>query len=195
MNSMQPFKIVKGYLPEVDILPSEAKNFGLTHRCAFVIESYRPNCVDMFFDAALYEGLVNIVHKVVGSDKIRIQISKRETREVATAEEFHTLVEEMLSVTKSPFPCLFLLRNSSVVALIHSEPWALLGGPSVYHDSYTLAVFTQSDLSDRLTQDARAYAAEVEAELSGIVQFEPTPPKFSLLYEIKKMISRRYREG
>lgn len=58
-------KMVLGYLP-VDELPAKARDLRLFCRVTFILESYRAQAVDAFFDAELYAALVDVVRRIVG---------------------------------------------------------------------------------------------------------------------------------
>lgn len=187
MSNIQPLKFVVGFIPRVDTLPGDLAKIGLTQRFAFVLETFRAGCVDAFFDAALYEGLVTVVFKVVAADTIRVVISRRETREVSSSEEFHRLVFALPDAEREPFSRLFFLRASSVIAVMESQPWMQVGGPDPYHDSYTLAVFTKTDLSDLVLGETRVFVKKMGGDISSVItgQGEPTP--YGLIDRIKNL--------
>src|SRR5687768_6869728 len=145
---MQPLKFVIGFVPTVDKLPRDLMKMGLARRFAFVLETYRADSVDEVFDVGLYEGILKLVLKIVQASTIRVVISRRENRDVSAFEDLHELLLAVPEAKREPFGRCYFVRGSSVVAAMESEPWAHVGGPEPYHDSYTLAVFTKLDLSE-----------------------------------------------
>src|SRR5712691_3996496 len=49
----------------------------------------------------------------------------------------------------------FWRRNGAIVAAAVSEPWYRLGGPDLYHDSYTTCIFLEPSAIGGLVQSLR----------------------------------------
>src|ERR1051325_3547494 len=163
---MQSFKIVVGYFPAVDRLPSVAEKHGLCHPLAFVIESYDPKRPDAFFDSELYVGLVGTVCSVLEADHIRTMPRETLCRGVTSPDSFRfpdtnamkKYFEDIPEVEQEPFDYLFFCNGSTTLGIMVSEPWAHVGGPDLYHDSYTQALFTAEDLSERIIGETERYS-------------------------------------
>jgi hypothetical protein len=191
---MQPFKIVIGYLPGIDRLPSDLLTLGLVHRFAFVLETFRSDSADIYFDSSLYGKLVNIISNVAPSNSIRVVPERKEpAREVHNAEEICELFNEIPRVRQKPFYRLLFMNDSLVVAVLESEPWAQVGGPLPYHDSYTLSLFTASDLSQELVKAARVFVEQAGVELSEVIQGNSTPVNPGVIDKLKAVLGIRWR--
>ncbi|HEY1269161.1 MAG TPA: hypothetical protein VGH16_18020 [Candidatus Binatia bacterium] len=206
---MQPFKIVSGYLPAIDRWPHHAEKCGFEQRIAFVMESYDPTRPDAFFDSQLYVGLVGAVFHVLGANRIRattrmlrLGIRNRDREiEFHDADTMGKVFENVPEIEKEPFDYLFFFKDSTIIGVMVSEPWARVGGPELYHDSYTQALFTAADVSERVITAAEKYSTENGVEISEVchLQGSATPTilgrvrrAFGTFRESKSKDKRRY---
>jgi hypothetical protein len=180
---MQPLKILTGYLPTIDRLPYQAEKYGFDQRIAFVMESHDPTRPDMFFDSRLYVGLVGVVSNVLEAPHIRATMRQWRPgiRSRERQIEFHDVnamgksFENIPEVEQEPFDYLLLCKDSTVLGVIVSEPWARVGGPELYHDSYTQALFTATDVSERVISAVEKYSTENGVEISEICHLQGIP--------------------
>jgi len=154
------FKVVVGYLRDVDRLPRDAARLGLPHRCAFVMDTYSPDSVDDTFNAPLYHAMIGMVWGVLRCDRADVFLPNR--RSAASLAELETLVHKYTRTEDMPVPEMIMFRGPAPAAFMESQLWALAGGPPVYHDSYTVAVFTSADVSDRLVAGAHDLSTRCE---------------------------------
>ena len=172
------FKVVVGYLPDVDRLPRDVARLGLPHRCAFILDTYSPLSVEMTFNAPLYHAMIGMVWDVLRCDRSELFLPDRQS--AGSLAELETLVHEHTRTEDEPAPGLTLFRGSTAVGFMESQPWARVGGPDLYHDSYTVAVFTSEDVSDVFVARAHELSTRCETELVDVVRLDTQPPPPSL---------------
>ena len=168
------FQVVTGYLASVDRLPRDAERLGLRHRCAFVMHTDSPRHVDMVFNASLYHAMIAMVWAALRCDRAEVFFPFRKT--AVSVEELETRAHEHTREADMPVPKLVLFRGSIAVGYMESQPWAIAGGPEPYHDSYTVAVFTGSDVSDVFVAQAHELATRCETEFQGVIRMGVEPP-------------------
>jgi len=170
MANYRPMKLVVGYIPGVDRASDSARELSFKYRTAFVLETFHPDKVDMYFEVKLYCALVQAVGGIVGADILRAELSSGKRVDLATAIECMAQLEQLPEHEREPFPRVACLREGRIVAIIESEPWARVGGPDPYHDSYTVAVFSASDLSNELLTLTGKVSAEHGVDLAEIIR-------------------------
>ena len=62
----------------------------------------------------------------------------------------------------------YLVRGNRMVAYAETEPWALVGGPFPYHDSYTLAFYTADDRTHEFQCICERISKEMGANIIGV---------------------------
>ena len=186
-DEARTFKVVVGYVPGVDALPKEAERLGFRFRVAFVLESYRPDRVDCYFDLDLYVALLASVADVLHADGMTGL--DRRGREISARCEQESLKSaiERAGAQDEPLTQVHFVLEDREVGAAFSEPWARAGGPRLYHDSYTVPVFTVVDVSNALVAAARRTSQETGARLAEVYLADegPTPVGF-----IERLLSR-----
>jgi hypothetical protein len=66
---------------DVRCQPDYAKSAGLNHRFAIIQETYRPDCVDMYFDEPLWLSLLEFVKRT--STNVQIGVTQNSSKKVA----------------------------------------------------------------------------------------------------------------
>lgn len=169
-------KVVVGYVPRVDQRPRWAQDLGFDRRVAFVLETYRPDQgPDMFFDLELYAALLQGAREVFQADRMVVVSPQGRTTELAEAPDVVRLLELRRELDREPLEQLVLRRGDAVVASIGSEPWANAGGPSPYHDSYTVPIYSSEDRSTDLIAAARATRHELGAVIEEVIHADAEP--------------------
>src|SRR5919106_2716961 len=171
-------KVVVGYVPGPDDIPRDIRALGLVRRVAFVLDTFRSDKVDMYFDAELYVGLVDAVREITGAERMSAVAPSGERVEIADSTALAGLLEREPEVEREPLQRIFLYRSNTLVCAIGSEPWAQVGGPELYQDSYTVPVYSSDDLADRLEVAARSVCSRLRAELTRVFRGSdiPMPP-------------------
>ena len=167
--------MVVGYIPRVDALPREARALGFVQRVALALDTFRSDKVDLHFDVDLYAAMLDVIGQVLGSNRMSLRLSSRETAEVAGAHDVKRRLEELPELEREPVPTILLKRDGLTVGLVESVLWARVGGPRPYHDSYTMAVYSSQDVAARLESMVRSRCAREGAELTEVVRASPTP--------------------
>src|SRR4051812_20980279 len=137
MSDERKVSLVVGYVPDVDALPADVERLGLRRRLALVLDTHRPSSPDMVFDEELYDRFLRIVIDAVKADAILVRDGKQEAK-ASGADELHRLQLARPEEEREPFERIVLSRGAVPVAVVGSEPWARVGGPRPYHDSYTV---------------------------------------------------------
>jgi hypothetical protein len=181
-------KIVVGYVRGVDRLPRHVQDLHLTRRVAFVLDSYRSDNVDMFFDAELYAALLDSTREVFGADRMSAVLSRGETATIGSASDAERILQSELEGGSEPFTKVMLSRGGTIVAVIESEPFAYSGGPEPYHDSFTVPIYSREDAAGRLEASARSVCSRLGAEITEIVRASESPEAPGLIARIKGRI-------
>jgi hypothetical protein len=173
------FKLVFGYVPRIDRWPAMAKRLALPHRCAFVLDTYKPGNVDMFFDGGLYTEIIRVVWSTVQATAAEL-IGDDQDRRISCGDDFDGSFRALAPDPVEPLRRVVFEREGRVVAIAESEPWTNVGGPDVYHDSYTIAVFSAADIGAAIESAANAVAARRSLRGPDTVHGEAEPPAGSL---------------
>ena len=155
--------LVSGY-HDWNFPPFRAYNHGLRSRFALVLDTYRRDKGMMFFDVELFLRLVSEACNVIGYDAIEIRL----TDEVCF-DSFDALAQyyaDRDELDNEPPEGIDLIRENQVVAIAITEFWTLVGGPSPYHDSYTISFYTSEDRSEELLRTSEIICADV-AHITG----------------------------
>jgi hypothetical protein len=184
-------KLVVGYVPRVDRLPSELRRGGFTRRVAFVLDTFRSGNVDMYFDDGLYTALVGAMQDVVSADRMSAVLSSGKTIDLVDTAGLMRLLAQEPTAERGPLPRVLMARGDRTVCVIESEAWAETGGPEPYHDSYTIPVYSQYDLSKPIEAAVRAVCRQTGAELTSVVRGSETPVRPSILSRIKDRLRFR----
>ena len=139
---------------------------------------------DMVFNVALYHAMIAMVWAALHCDRAELSFL-RSRRAAGSLAELETLVHEHTRTEEVPVPDLTLFRGPVAVGYVESQPWANVGGPPLYHDSYTVAVFTSADVSDVFVARAHELSTRCETELVGVVRMDAQPPLPSLLERLR----------
>jgi hypothetical protein len=184
-------KLVVGYLP-YDRLPPEGRRLGLTQRTAFILGSYRSDKVDEYFDTELYAALVDSVRRTVRADKTIVVLSSGESADVSTGPDFERQLRVLAQNAQLPLSKITCVRGSLPVAMIGSEPYANVGGPPPYHDSYTVPALSREDISEALENEARVVCRAFGAEMEPVIRGERVPtregPAAFLLRNLRQLL-------
>lgn len=186
-SAHRDLSIVVGYVVGVDRCPPLARRHRLTHRFAFVLHTFRPEHVDMYFDRDLHGAILAALWRIVAAERADARDEETETRcdSVGALLDIAELRDEpLLSVT-------FYDANDTVTLVVESEPWAYTGGPSPYHDSFTLAAFSALDLSRDFSRAATEIAQQLGGTVLDTVTGQSHPP--SLRHHLAALLRRQLR--
>ena len=181
-------KIVIGYVPGVDRLPKDVRALGFDRRVAFVLDTFRADKVDMFFDTELYAALLDAVREASRANRLSVVSSSGKTLDLPNGYAVVGLLERNAESMREPLFRVIMNRDGTPVSAVDLEPWAHIGGPRPYHDSYTMAVYSRDDLAERLEGAARAVCRRLGAEVTELVRASDIPSLGPILLRIKKRL-------
>ena len=149
--------LVVGYHQVTPPAPTVATAQGLDSRVALVLDSYRPDSADAYFDAPLWCASVNAAAQVLEADCAELlNLTKRSRwrkgEQVETLSINHFSPEDWL---ESPPKQVRWYRDGALVAVGVSEFWVQVGGPEPYHDSYTFSWFVAQAQVEGLLETLR----------------------------------------
>ncbi len=156
--------LVSGY-HAASFPPADAFESGLRHRFAVVLDTYRRGRADMYFDTGLFLYLVPKLCQVIGYDCVAIRMF-----EGGPFHSFDDLVRQYANLEEleqEPPARIDLHRSGQLVGVVETELWTMVGGPSPYHDSYTLSFYTDRDRSPELRRVSETACSEVGAVITG----------------------------
>lgn len=187
MTYHQGVRFVRGFVEGVDDIPARAKQIGFQSRLAFVLSTYRAGEIDLMFDDDLYLALVGAISSAVGCDEFRV--GPADPQEKVSPAELRSRLKGEPGSEREPFEFLEAVHHGRVRAVIVSEPWARVGGPEPYHDSFVAAVFSDEESLSRIERDARAACDRLGAEIVETIAASPQP-EHSIRARVKRAIER-----
>jgi hypothetical protein len=144
--------------------PADAYESGLRHRFAVVLDTYRRDKVDMYFDTDLFLRLVPTLCQFIGYDQVDIcMIDGSHFPSFDALARHYAACEED---DQHP-PDRIELGRKGCLGIVEAEFWTAVGGPSPYHDSYTLSFYTHHDRSAELRRVVEGVCSEAGAEITG----------------------------
>lgn len=191
--SHQGVRFIRGFVGGVDELPRRADELGLRTRLAFSLSSYREGAVDLCFDHELYLALIAAVASAVGCDWFVVGDGTGSALD-SSLQALRERMETVPEVEREPFEQISIARDERVRALVVSEPWARVGGPDPYHDSYVAAVFCDEGSIAKVEQEARAACEHMGAEVVETIAANPVP-KLTIASRVRRAVHRALRSN
>jgi len=156
--------MVRGY-HAASFPPADAFEAGLRHRFAVVLDTYRRDKAEMYFDTGLFLHLVPALCQAIGYHFLAIRMF-----EGGRFHSFEDLAREYArreELEQEPPARIDLLKSGLLVGVVETELWTMVGGPSPYHDSYTLSFYTDRDRSPELRRVSEVACSESGAVITG----------------------------
>lgn len=186
MTESENFRFVLGYLPEIDCVPKTAATLGLSCRVAAVL-----NCPDVPRSALYWDMLGAFVGSLqhdsiafeidIDHDSITFEIGAGNVRLVFTSvDAMREYVERRPEKFGRPFNRAALLLHNEVTAIIDTEPWAMGGGPQPYSDSWTFAIYRETDEASRLKDSCYRVCSQYGVPILDEMRGLPVPQEPSL---------------
>ncbi len=151
--------------------PEDAYAWGLRHRFAVVLDTYRRDRADLYFDAELYLRLVPALCRAIGYDGVTIRMAGDGDFPSFDALAGHYAGQE--EADRDPPERIELRQGGRCSGIVQTEAWAAVGGPAPYHDSYTLSFYTDRDRSEELRRVVEEVCAELGAVITGYHTGQP----------------------
>jgi hypothetical protein len=181
MENDRTFAVVLGY-HECSYPPPRAYDAGLTKRFAVIFDTNRRDRGYAYFDADLFTGVLKAICQAIPHDSVKIEmVAGRDIH------SFHELSDWYLTQTeddRDPPIRIILFRGSPLAAYAETESWAESGGPSPYHDSYTLSFYTREDRTDEFRCICERISKELEATITGVHEALASKEPFTPLWKL-----------
>jgi len=160
------FRLVYGYLPEIDRLPETAIKLGLRRRVAAVLND------DDVPHSRLYWDLVEVFVQTLRGDSVTFEIDTDVDTLVFTSVSLMREYVDGRPELGGPFNRATFYVRGRARAFIHVEPWAAAGGPFPYSDSWTFAIYRDTDdiagLRDACYRVCMQHGFPIEDEMRGL---------------------------
>ncbi len=129
-----------------------------------VLDSFRPDKDGMFFDAELFVQITNALLRAIPHSALDIEISGTSARldSLPDLAYWYARQEEM---EREPPLRIKMFSDNRLVAVEETEWWVYVGGPAIYHDSYTFSFYT----AERRTSDFRTVCERVSSEIGAVI--------------------------
>ena len=128
--------LVKGYHRE-SYPPELAYKAGLLNRFAVVLDTYRSNKADSFFDAELFLAIMTAICDTIPHDAISLEMD--EGGKISSLAELSAAFLHLDESDREPPYRACLFEGDKLVCVEATEFWVRVGGPPLYHDSLRTA--------------------------------------------------------
>ena len=156
--------LVSGY-HAASFPPAGAHESGLCHRFAVVLDTYRRDKVDMYFDTDLFLRLVPTLCQAIGYDRVEIRMT--DGSRFTSFDELARQYAGREEVEQEPPVRIELVRRGQLGGIVETEFWTMVGGPPPYHDSYTLSFYSDRDRSPELRRVSETVCSELGVVITG----------------------------
>lgn len=190
MKIERSISIVKGY-HNCTRIPEAAVNEGLKYRLAIVLDTYRRDKVDMFFDEELYFKIIFRICDLIKPDQIKVF-----TIDDKILDSLEAMKNNILSLEDEHEPPkeIHFFKDGKINSCIYTEYWTFAGGPMPYSDSYTISVYTKDDISNELIVICDDVCNELNATITSFIEASSVPiVKHKIFNRLLKKIFRRNR--
>lgn len=172
MRAPTTVKLVRGFHEQTPI-PKSVKQYDWPYRAAVVIDSYVPDVPEMVFDSALFTRFLESIDTALKATTRVIKVIDPKT---AKPVALHSLAEltsfyQGCDEENRDLPEEVLWFDGAAnVGGGFPERWYAVGGPEIYHDSFTFSVFSQKEIYSALSASAAEVCASTNARLIGIYE-------------------------
>lgn len=170
--------LVSGY-HAVSYPPLAAYEAGIRHRFAVVLDTYRRDKIDMFFDSSLFLLIVPPLCQIIRYDQLSIRMAGGGL--FSSCEELARQYSGSEEVDCEPPAWIELRRGAAIGGIVETEWWNRVGGPSPYHDSYTMSFYTANDYSSEFRQAIENICLAAGASITGFYCEEQNKQPYSYL--------------
>jgi len=139
-------------------VPKVVEAAGLKYRLAVVQETFRPDSVDMYFDKALWQRLLEFAATFGPALCVRVidrpwdgtRHGEPKEADELPLEVFRTARRASTADDQDPAEYVMVRDGDNLVLCIATEFWTQVGGPRPYSDSYTYSIFSKEELAPRV---------------------------------------------
>jgi hypothetical protein len=178
MESERRVTLVLGYEPAFGRPPADVAEAGLTATVAAVLSTFRSDDPDSVRDHALWRACVRAVTEVVAADEAEVfgeashgLLNRLLHRRIG--KSLGTLAAYAVQLSDDSDPPDWALirwkRGGISVAAAMNEPWDQVGGPYLYHDSYTTCVFVPPLVAPAVVERIRLSVAQEGGQIDSVV--------------------------
>ena len=173
--SPSSFQLVTGY-HEGSYPPPGAYDIGLRERFAVVCATATNADGDMLFDSALFLAVTDAMLRSMRYDSLKIDMDER--FQLDSMSKVCSWYDHLEEVDHEPPLLIRLSLNDTIVAVVHVDCWAKVGGPPIYHDSYTISFYTKDNRTVEFRQICEEVAFTHPADLVAFHEGEPRKEPF-----------------
>jgi hypothetical protein len=178
MKAERRVSLVIGYEPAFGKPPADVAAAGLTATLAAVLSTFRSDSADSVRDHALWLACARAITEAVAADNVEVYgeapngiVSRLLRKRVGNPLGTLAAYAAQLSSHVDPPDWAFIRwkRDGTLVAAAMSEPWDQVGGPDLYHDSYTTCVFVPPPVSPELVEHIRQNVVREGGHVESVV--------------------------
>jgi len=147
MNKEKEIRLAYGFNPKFIPIPEGIDRLRVHSRIAVILESYRSDKVDMFFDSETFIRIIEYLNKHTLGEPKSILVGNT----IFSENPMPDLVAYYAKIEENDRGLPDIIKWENAVAL--PEPWYLVGGPMPYHDSFTLAIYPHKEIFPELRDD------------------------------------------
>jgi len=141
-------------LDDHSTFPDIVRDAGLDQRFGVIQDTYVPDSPDMVFNETLWLALVEFVGTWAPDGVLTACPSLDRMKEQAW-DTFQSAWLLRVPEDRDPPDAVFLRRADKLVLGLITDPWYAIGGPPLYHDSYTYSLFSSADLGPQVQAHLR----------------------------------------
>jgi len=154
--------------------PKAASDQGY-HRFAIVLDSYRKDEVDLFFDADFFLLLLKALSRYLRHNDLRILTEAPGKTMLLSFAELDKYYQQAPKLEREPPRQIFWYQDRELVCHGLSELWARTGGPEPYSDSYTFSLYTKADWTHRFRSICEEVCQATQIQRIDFIQGMPGP--------------------
>jgi hypothetical protein len=161
--------------------PPFAADAGLKERFAVVLDSFRADKDGMFFDAELFVQITAALLQAIPHHSLDIEIGANQAplHSMPALADCYARQEES---EREPPLRMKMYSDQRLVACEETEWWVQVGGPAIYHDSYTFSFYTAANRTSDFRSICERVSSEIGAVITGFHE-APSQPPFAPLWK------------
>jgi hypothetical protein len=136
---------------------------------------------DGLFDSALFLAIVDALVQAIKHDSFVIEIDDRNRlHSMRELTEWYARQDE---IDREPPIQMTLWQGAKLVSLVETEWWAKVGGPPIYHDSYTISFYTFGSRVSEFRQICERVCQAIGANITAFHEGNPRKEPFIPLWK------------
>lgn len=163
--------MVNGYHKETPV-SDMAITSHLPYRFAIIVYGPISLSGSILFDDVIFYKIIDKILIVLKPDRVIIMVDDQ--IEVSSLAELKSYMESLPAEDRMPPKMIRFLVGGETVAIEETEFWALCGGPSPYHDSWTFSFYTKERLNQAFEVACERACGVAQGSIKPI-EASPTP--------------------